>query len=322
MKTTKIRTCASHFTISGAIAVGKTRFLKKFKEYMKGSIDSEKFPNLAKYHKKFNVEYEEPRKDILRMYYKCMVYDWLAYFIVLFMQIGCTWFTLTLIFNQIDWSSISGSAKDFIIVVEIIGSFMAYFLYYKLKVSVKNVCSLTCSYVQIYFWYFRLKGLRKNQELKGWLTADDRGWEEDKLFALMQNKQGLMLDIHYNIYLSIFEEYSRTLPNPTFWIFIDIDPRLAWKRLQCRIHKKKEYKAILCHPSVLLWVWICKKIGKPYDPEELITYEYMVDLITVYRQWRDEMKEKHKERFVIVGRDATFDEIVGHIERGLKEGGL
>lgn len=168
-----------------------------------------------------------------------------------------------------------------------------------------------------YFWFLRKRGIRKNSNLKGYIVAEDRSWMEDPLFAMMQVDAGLMTKLHYSIYSDLYEEYKLELPIPNIWIYIDITPEDAYSNLWKRIYARRGYK--YSHVFDRYWKNLRAFFGVPNDPEELITKDYMKKLMKIYYAWRNEMKRKYGERFIIVPNNSKFEDLVDIIEKKLGE---
>jgi len=137
-----------------------------------------------------------------------------------------------------------------------------------------------CFDTQMYFLSQRLKILKKKTSHYG-LVADDRSWWEDKMFPKMQLKSKFFTPEQYKIYNTFFEEYSKLMPIPNFFIYLDVSPENCFLNLQKRIKKMKLQ-------------------GFNTSGEERISVKYLTNLGKEYDAWRDEMKKKFGKKFIII----------------------
>lgn len=272
-KNLKYKNSTKSFDICGMISAGKTSVLCELEKFLNTDNDLTKYPKLLPYANKFKVFYEKPDPKVLKRYYR--VFE--TKLSKLYLPSGIILFALVLFYLVLN------SNFNFVSIIVIINLFIASFnFFFNLFCWIVNklILKYVCFDTQIHFLSKRLSILSKKIEYKG-LIANDRSWLEDKLFPQMQFNDKLLTKLQFEIYNTFYKEYSKFMPIPDFFIYLDTTPEIAFSNLQKRISKKRLNKDDI-------------------TGEELITLSYLKKLGQVYDNWRDEMKLKFGDKFIIV----------------------
>lgn len=149
-----------------------------------------------------------------------------------------------------------------------------------------------CFVTQMHFVKIRLinDALKYNATRGGGLYGEDRIFEEDKLFPLLQVKKGYLSEAQFNVYMNLYEALLKNVKprRPNFIIYLDVTPETAHKNLLKR-------------------------------GERNITKEYVKDLHNVYQSFKEEMTLEYGDSFVIVDNNTNIskDEILTILNKRL-----
>jgi len=243
-------------SICGSIGVGKSYILKKLRDAFNDEEKLADYENLKQYHANFKILFEVPDENILNKYYKFFNRYYYHLFLVLESMIVVYLIIKKLLFGYIGWFGFECCL--------LIWGCQEFGLFTKPK----NLCFET----QIYFLTLRLKSMLSKKSCSNTLLFDDRSWEEDKLFALLQHKQKYFTDYQMDIYNDLFENFSKFMSPTDVYIYIKSSPK--------RSHENT-IKRGSCN----------------------ISLEYLKELHEVYKDWVIKMQNVHKERFIVINNE-------------------
>lgn len=272
------------FAVSGTISAGKTYLLNQINSYLnnpdKTRIIKSKYPKLSKYIDNFEVYFETPNEKILKRYYDAFTpsknFGFFKKLLALFVFFSLSIITFYISVLHSVWILILVLVFDTLVVCSI---------FQFLDKKQKKLTPVDVSFdTQIHFLRNRLKTLYRLLHMKG-LAAIDRSWFEDYIFPCMQYREKMIPKLHFDIYKDFFIEYSRYMPYPDFWIFLDVTPEKAYQNLKTRIAKRRFN-------------------GKDTSGEEGITLGYLKQLGKEYEKFKQNMKKQFGEKFIIVDNNS------------------
>jgi len=243
-------------SICGSIGVGKSYILKKLRDVFNDEEKLADYENLKQYHSNFKILFEVPDENILNRYYKFFNRYYYHLFLLLKSVIGVYLVISYLLFEYIEWFGVVCCLLVW--VFQEIGLFT----------KPKNLCFET----QIYFLTLRLKSMLSKKMCSNTLLFDDRSWEEDKLFALLQHKQKYFTGYQMDIYNDLFENFSKFMGPTDVYIYIESSP-------------KRSHENVIKRGS-------CN-----------ISLEYLKELHEVYKDWVIKMQNIHKGRFIVINNE-------------------